>query len=166
MERILIIGCSGSGKSTLARALREKLGLPLVHLDQLWHRTGWTHVTREEFDAQLEVALNMDRWIIDGNFSRTIQQRLPKCDTIIYLDFSRWECLLGVFQRIIKNYGKVRPDMADVCPERFDWDFLKFVCNFNKNNRVRNYTWLASAKHAEKIVLKNRAEVKNFLKAL
>jgi len=162
----MIIGCSGSGKSTLARALKEKLGLPLVHLDQLWWQEGWTHVTREEFDRRLELALNMERWIMDGNFSRTIGQRLPKCDTIIYLDFSRWTCLWGVFQRILKNYGKVRPDMTDGCPERLDWDFIKFVWNFNKNNRVRNYTWLASAKHAKHIVLKSRKEVKAFLATL
>jgi len=162
----MIIGCSGSGKSTLARALKEKLGLPLVHLDQLWWQEGWTHVTREEFDRRLELALNMERWIMDGNFSRTIGQRLPKCDTIIYLDFSRWTCLWGVFQRILKNYGKVRPDMTDGCPERLDWDFIKFVWNFNKNNRVRNYTYLAQAKHAKHIVLKSRKEVKAFLATL
>lgn len=166
MERILIIGCSGSGKSTLARALKEKLGLPVVHLDQLWHRPGWKHITREEFDAQLEMATDMDRWIIDGNYRRTIPQRLPKCDTIIYLDFSRWECLLGVFQRVLTNYGKVRPDMADGCPERFDWEFIRFVWNFNRNNRVRNYTYLAQAKHAQQIVLKSRREVKAFLAEL
>jgi len=162
----MIIGCPGSGKSTLARQLREKLGLPLIHLDQLWHRAGWTHVTREEFDAQLELALDMERWIIDGNFSRTIDRRLSKCDTIIYLDFSRWECLLGVFQRILTNYGKVRPDMAEGCQERFDREFIKYVWNFNKNNRVRNYTYLAQAKHAKHIVLKNRREVRAFLDQL
>ena len=166
MERILIIGCSGSGKSTLARALKEKLGLPLIHLDQLWHRPGWTHITREEFDNQLTLALDMDRWIIDGNYNRTIPMRLPKCDTIIYLDFNRWECLWGVCQRVLKNYGKVRPDMADGCPERFDWDFIKFVWNFNQNNRVRNYTYLAQAKHAKHIVLKSRKEVRRFLAEL
>ena len=90
MERILIIGCSGSGKSTLARALKEKLGLPVVHLDQLWWKPGWKNVTVEEFDSRLAMALNMDRWIIDGNYSRTMEARLAKCDTIIYLDFSRW----------------------------------------------------------------------------
>ena len=163
MERILIIGCPGSGKSTLARALREKLGLPLVHLDQLWHRPGWTHVTREEFDAQLDMALNMDQWIIDGNFSRTMQQRLAKCDTVIYLDFNRWACLLGMCQRVIGSYGKVRPDMSAGCPERFDWEFVKFIWNFNKNNRARNYGYLAQAGHAERIVLKSRKEVKAFL---
>lgn len=166
MERIMIIGCPGSGKSRLALELREKLGIPVVHLDQLWHKQGWSHITREDFDSRLAMAMNMDRWIIDGNYSRTIPQRLAQCDTIIYLDYDRWECLLGVFQRIFQYRGKVRPDMADGCPERFDWEFIKFVWNFNKNNRVMNYTYLAQAKHAEQIVLKNRREVKAFLNGL
>lgn len=163
VERILIIGCSGSGKSTLARALGEKLGLPVVHLDQLWWTDGWKHVTREEFDSRLAMALNMEQWIIDGNYSRTIPMRLPRCDTIIYLDFNRWTCLWGIVQRMAGSYGKVRPDMGLGCPERFDPEFVKFIWNFNKNNRVRNYTWLAQTKHAKSIVLKNRKEVKAFL---
>lgn len=166
MERIMIIGCSGSGKSTLARALKEKLGLPVVHLDQLWWREGWQNVTREEFDSRLAMALNMDKWIIDGNYSRTVGQRLEKCDTIIYLDFERWECLLGMVQRILGSYGKVRPDMAAGCPERFDWEFVKWIWNYNAQNRVRNYTWIAGAKHAKTVVLKNRKEVKRFLEEL
>ena len=166
MERILIIGCSGSGKSALARVLKEKLGLPVVHLDQLWWKQGWQHATREEFDARLDLALNMDRWIMDGNYSRTIAQRLPKCDTIIYLDFDRWECLLGIFQRYFANRGKTRPDMGSGCTERLDWEHLKYVWNFNQNNRVRNYTYLAQAKHAKHIVLKSRKEVKAFLETI
>lgn len=166
MERILIIGCSGSGKSTLARALKEKLGLPVVHLDQLWWKPGWKNVTVEEFDSRLAMALNMDRWIIDGNYSRTMEVRLAKCDTIIYLDFSRWACLLGMCQRILSSRGKTRPDMSDGCPERFSWEFVRWIWNFNKNNRVQNYTYLAKARHAESIVLKNRREVKAFLESV
>lgn len=166
MERILIIGCPGSGKSTLALALREKLGLPVVHLDQLWHRPGWEHITREEFDAQLEMALNMDRWIIDGDYGRTMQQRLAKCDTVIYLDFSRWTCLRSVLLRTSRGLGKVRSDMAEGCRERFDWDFVKYIWNYNRENRVRNETYLAQARHAKRIVLKNRKEVNAFLETL
>ena len=166
MERILIIGCPGSGKTTLALTLKEKLGLPVVHLDQLWWQPGWNHVTREEFDSRLNMALNMDRWIIDGNYSRTIHQRLSKCDTIIYLDFDRWQCLLGLLKRYLTNRGKTRPDMGKGCPERLDRDHVKYIWNFNKNNRVRNYTYLAQAKHAKHIVLKNRKEVKAFLQQL
>ena len=116
MEKILIIGCSGSGKSTLAVALGEKLGLPVVHLDQLWWKEGWRNVTREEFDSRLAMAMNMDGWIIDGNYSRTMEMRLAKCDTVIYLDFNRWACLRGMCQRVFGNYGKVRPDMPQGCP--------------------------------------------------
>ena len=98
MERILIIGCSGSGKSRLARILGKELGLPVVHLDQLWWQADWQNVTVEEFDSRLAMALSMDRWIIDGNYSRTMEARLSRCDTVIYLDFSRCVCLLGMFQ--------------------------------------------------------------------
>lgn len=154
MERILIIGCSGSGKSTLAVALGEKLGLPVVHLDQLWWKEGWRNVTREEFDSRLAMAMNMDGWIIDGNYSRTMEMRLAKCDTVIYLDFNRWACLRGMCQRVFGNYGKVRPDMAQGCPERFDPSFVKWIWDYNKNNRVQNYMYLAKTKHAKAIVLK------------
>ncbi len=166
MERIIIIGCSGAGKSTLARQLREKLGLPLIHLDQLWWKENWKHVTREEFDSRLAMAVNMDQWIIDGDYSRTMEMRLERCDTIIYLDFNRWECLWGMLQRVLGSYGKVRPDMAKGCPERLDWPFIKYIWNYNDNNRVRNDTLIGKTKHAQAIVLKSRKEVRAFLDTL
>ena len=127
MERILIIGCSCSGKSTLARAMGEKLGLPVVHLDQLWWREGWENVSIEEFDRKLERVLTRDSWIMDGNYARTMDARIARCDSLIYLDFSRWACLWGMVQRVFRNYGKVRPDMSPGCPERFDWEFVKWI---------------------------------------
>ena len=43
---------------------------------------------------------------------------------------------------------------------------MKWIWDYNKNNRVRNYMYLAQAKHAKTIVLKNRKEVKAFLRNL
>lgn len=166
MERILIIGCGGAGKSTLARQLGEKLELPVVHLDKLFWKPGWVEESSEEFDRKLAIELEKTRWIMDGNFNRTMPQRLSKCDTIIYLDFSRWACFWGVVRRIITTYGTVRPDMGDGCPERFDLNFLRWVWNYNRDKRQRNYRLLNEATHAEKIVLKNHRMVKQFLKSL
>lgn len=166
MEKILIIGCSCSGKSTLARAMGERLGLPVVHLDQLWWREGWVNTTREEFDRQLKAILEEERWIIDGNYHRTMDMRIARCDGLIYLDFGRWTCLWGMLQRVIGSYGKVRPDMAPGCPERFDWEFVKWIWNYNRDNRVSNELCLAKAKHAKTVVLKNRKEVRAFLDSL
>lgn len=166
MERILIIGCGGAGKSTLARQLGEKTGLPVVHLDKLFWHPGWVASSRAEIDAKILAELEKPRWIMDGNYNRTLPERVKYCDTIIYLDFSRMACLLGVLKRVITTYGKVRPDMGEGCPERFDLDFLKWVWNFNAQNRESNYKLLNESEHAETIVLKNRRMVKRFFKSI
>ena len=166
MERIIIIGCGGAGKSTLARKLGEVLDLPVVHLDKLFWKPNWVEKSNEEFDALLAQELAKDRWIMDGNFNRTMPERMKRCDTIIYLDFSRFACLMGVLKRIITTYGTVRPDMGEGCPERIDLEFLKWVWNFNKNKRESYYKMLNEAENVETIVLKNRRAVKMFLKTL
>ena len=166
MERVMIIGCGGAGKSTLARKLGEKTGLPVVHLDKLFWRPGWVSISGEEYDVLHRAELAKDRWIIDGNFDRTIPERLARCDTVIYLDFPRIVCLLGVLKRILTTYGTVRPDMGEGCPERFDWEFLRWVWNFNKNKRERNYQLLSEVEGVNIIILKNRRQVERFLQNL
>ena len=164
MKRIMIIGCGGAGKSTLARQLGEKLDSPVVHLDKLFWRPGWEHISREEFDILHREALMGEKWIMDGNFDRTMAERIQCCDTVIYLDFSRFACLMGVAKRILTTYGTVRPDMGEGCPERIDREFLQWVWNFNKNKREKNNRLLNETDGIEKIVLKNRRAVKKFLK--
>lgn len=166
MKRVIIIGCGGSGKSTLARQMGEITGIPVVHLDKLFWKPNWVERTPEEFDPLVEQELAKDTWIMDGNFNRTMPLRIARCDTIIYLDFSRMACLMGVLKRVLTTYGTVRPDMGEGCPERIDWNFLKWVWNFNKNKRQRYYRLLKEATHAQAIVLKNRRSVKRFLKTL
>ena len=163
MERIIIIGCGGAGKSTLARKLGEKTGLPVVHLDKLFWKPGWESVSREEFDRLHRQELAKERWILDGNFDRTMLERLARCDTVIYLDFPRIICMLGVMKRILTTYGTVRPDMGEGCPERIDWEFLQWVWNFNKNKRAANYRRLAEVEEVNIIILKNRSQVERFL---
>ena len=166
MERIIIIGCGGAGKSTLARQLGEKLNLPVVHLDKLFWKPGWESVTQEEFDVLHAKELAKEKWIMDGNFNRTMSERLTRCDTVIYLDFPRITCLLGVVKRILTTYGTVRPDMGEGCPERLDWEFLQWVWNFNKNKRDANYRRLAEVEGVDIIILKNRRQVERYLRNL
>jgi adenylate kinase family enzyme len=162
----MIIGCGGSGKSTLAQQLGQKLGLPVIHLDKLFWTPGWVSIPKEEFDRVHADAVSKEKWIIDGNFDRTIPVRLKRCDTVIYLDFSRFACLMGVLKRVLTTHGKVRPDMGEGCPERIDLDFLKWVWNFNKNKRERNYRLLNETEGVRVIILKNRRMVKKFLSEL
>ena len=153
MERILIIGCGGSGKSTLARALAQRLGLPVCHLDQLYWKSGWENVSQEEFDDRLQTALALPQWIMDDNFERTVTTRIQRCDALIVLDYSRATCLFGVLHRWFGYLGKTRPDMPTGCPERIDAEFLRWIWHYPTNNRPRMLQAFQTAEQLEKRTL-------------
>ena len=92
--------------------------------------------------------------------------RMQYCDAVIWLDYSRFACMGGWFKRMLLNWGKVRPDMAPGCFERFEWEFAKFIWNFRKENREKYYRLFNESEGVETIVLKNRRMVKRFLKSL
>lgn len=165
-RRIMIIGCGGSGKSTLARQIGQLANLPVTHLDQLFWRQGWNHVTEEEFDVLLNEVIFKDQWIIDGNFNRTIEIRLQRCDTAILLDYSRWVCLFRVGKRILTNWGKTRPDMGEDCPEKLDFEFLKWIWTFNRQHRNQYYILLDQYRNKEIYILHKRSECKKLLEKL
>ena len=127
MQKVLVIGCPGAGKSTFARRLRDITGLPLYYLDRLWHKADRTHITREEFDRVLAEWLARPAWIIDGDYSRTLPQRLEACDTVFFLDFPLEVCLAGVENR----RGAQRPDMPWV-EEELDAEFLQYILDFGQ----------------------------------
>ncbi len=158
MKRIMIIGSPGSGKSTFARWLSEETGLPLVHLDRLFWRPGWVHCSREEFDSLLKAELEKECWIIDGNYSRTVSDRLKYADTVIFFRYSRWVCIWRVFKRYIQSRKKVRADMGEGCPERFDLDFMKYVWNFNKTELPETLKKLSGEHNAEIIEISSKKQ--------
>ena len=167
MERILIIGCPGSGKTTLSRELGEKLDLPVTHLDNIfWSPGNWVHLDNDAFDEALGKELQKQRWIIEGNFDRTLPWRLEFCDTVIWMDYSRWVCLWGWIKRMVFNWGKVRSDMAPGCVERWDWEFAAYIWNFRKNKSSKNEALFAGNTDKKVYRFKSRRATKRFLKTL
>lgn len=164
MERIILIGCGGSGKSTLAVRLGEVLGLPVHHLDSLFWRPGWEEVSREEFDAALQRLCEQGRWIIDGNYSRTLEVRLGACDTVIFLDLPTLSCLWGVIRRYWRYRGRSRPDMGSGCPERLNWEFLDWIWGYRRHRRPAIVERLREAEGTKRvIVLRSRAAIREFV---
>ena len=166
MERILIIGCGGSGKSTLSRQLGALTGLPVVHLDQIfWSPGHWVHLEREEFDRLLAVELEKPRWIMDGNYDRTLTVRLERADTVVYLDYTRFVCLRRWLKRVVTNWKKARPDMAPGCAEWFDPEFAGWIWNFNKAKREKYHALLAEQTDKNIYIFKKPRQLKKFLRA-
>lgn len=149
MEKILVIGCCGAGKTTFSKALAAKLGLPLVHLDALFWRDNWQSASKEEFDALLHAELVKPRWIIDGNYNRTLLWRMRHADTVIFLDYPRLSSLCGVIGRYFKNRGRARADVGGDCRESWICPFSNSYGTSIKN--TENITATFSAGRRERI---------------
>lgn len=136
MERVLIIGSPGAGKTTLATRLMRETGLPLVHLDQQYWRAGWIEPPEHEWLAKVETLIAQPRWIMDGNYGGSLPLRLTRADTVIDLDLPPWRCVSRIIRRIIGSWGRVRPDMAEGCPEQLNWEFLVYTARFKRDRRA------------------------------
>lgn len=135
MQRVMIIGCAGVGKSTLARKLAEQLQLPLYHLDRLFWRPGWQPTPRPEWVKLQQELVAGERWLIDGNYDSTLDVRLARADTVVFMDLPRWRSLWGVTKRFFQYRGRSRPDLDPGCPEKVDWEFYRWIWGFPKRDR-------------------------------
>lgn len=148
MKKVIIIGCPGAGKTTFAEKLRDKTGLPLYYLDAIWHKPDRTHISREDFDARLTEILAEDEWIIDGNYSRTIEMRLKECDTVFLFDLPTEVCMQGATERL----GKGRYDMPWIDTE-IDPEFIREIERFSIDSLPEIYNLLEKHGQNKKIVV-------------
>lgn len=165
MDRVLVVGCSGAGKSVFARRLSERTGLPVIHLDQEFWQPGWQPSARDSWRRRVEALAAHPRWIMDGQFGGTIGLRLSRADTVFFFDMPRWLCLLRVFRRTVRHFGRTRPDMTPGCPERLDREFLTYIWNFEREHRPRVIESLQGFP-GRIIVLRHPREVKAYLSSL
>ena len=161
MKRIIVIGCPGGGKSHFSRALHEKTGIPLIHLDMLYWNEDKTTVERSVFLDRLSRALDGERWIIDGNYISTMEMRLSACDTVFFLDYPTEICLNGVRER----HGTLRTDMPWIETED-DTEFIEYIKAFNERQRPEILSLLE--KHSDKkiTVFKNRDQANEYLEKM
>lgn len=167
MKRVLVIGSGGAGKSTFARRLGERLGLPVIHLDRAYWRAGWVEPPKDEWRRTVEGLCAGDSWVMDGNYSGTLDVRLEACDTVILLDLPRLVCLQRVVKRSLMYRGASRPDMGEGCHEQLNKDFLLFllwVWNYPRRSRQKVLERLGALSESKRIYrLRSSAEAEKFL---
>jgi adenylate kinase family enzyme len=135
MKRVAIVGPGGAGKTTFARRLGERTGLPVVHLDELYWRPGWVGTPDDEWRETVTRLAAADEWILDGNYSRTLDVRARAADTVLLFDYAPLGNLARALRRSLSNYGKEM--QAPGCPEHFDVEFLRWILNYRTRSRPR-----------------------------
>jgi len=154
MNKIIVIGCPGSGKTTLSNKLGEKLGIQVYHLDD------WQTLPKEDFINKQNELMEGDKWVIDGNFVKTIGNRIAKADTVVFLDLSKKIVCWRFLKRSFKDFNRERGESAGSYLKE-KWGVLRYIWNFP---RVEIYRIIEQCRQDKKIiVLHNPKEMKNLL---
>jgi len=107
VQRVSVVGVSGSGKSTFATALADRLAVPHLELDSVYHQAEWTHLEPDEFQAAIAPTLAEPAWVIDGNYSEVQPLVWARADTVIWLDLDRPIVMRKAGNRFSKPKWKV-----------------------------------------------------------
>jgi len=162
-KKIMIIGSGGSGKSTLAIKLGEILALPVIHLDKEFWKNDWIKVLKAEWYEKQKKLVSAQEWIVDGNYTGSLEVRLKAADTVIFLDFGRFTCMRSIIKR---RFSKNQAEINTGNPVKLNRSFVKWVWQFNSKTRPNIIEKLLEYKDIKIVILKNRKDMKKFIEEL
>lgn len=163
INRISIIGGSGTGKTTLTSNLGSELKLPIYHLDGVNYFSEWKERNKKQRDKMILDKIKEEKWIIDGTYRSTLQDRLKVSDLIIYLDYSTFAQIRGILTRYLKIGGKERKEIPG-CNEKFDLKFLIWVLHWRKTKRKDILKSIDKIDKSKLLIFKNRRQLNKWYK--
>lgn len=164
MDKVMVVGSSGSGKSTFSRQLSKILKIPVYHLDMYFWKPNWNMMDYDEQSKIHGQLIQKNKWIIDGNYSALIDERINAADTIVFIDLPRAVCFYRVFKRYLDNKGKTRIDMREGCNERLTFTFLKYIWRYPIDKKPKVLGKINKESHHKKVfILNSQKKIRNFL---
>jgi adenylate kinase family enzyme len=169
-NRVIVTGLAGAGKSTFSKALSAKTGLPLIHLDLHFWKPGWVEPSDEEWREKQRSLLAGEAWIADGNYHETLEFRLERADTVVFLDTPWWTCARRAFVRGLRRPpGTVMPDGCDDSAWRRlrdEWGIVWKVWRRRRSDRERELAIISQhGPHATLVMLRSKAAARELLEA-
>lgn len=163
--RVCILGPSNSGKSTLAQAIGRKQGLPVAHLDRLYHlpHTDWQPRPETEFLRLHDEAIRQDGWVMEGNYMRHLPERLERATGLILLDVAIAISLFRYFRRTLLE--RDRPGALDGQQDTVKWRMVHHIAALTPPKR-RAYEALYGRIALPKVRLATRREVTAFYRVM
>ena len=162
MKRILVIGCPGAGKTYFAKNLSNAIGIPVVHMDNLYWKKDRTSVSDEQLSKLLLPYLEKEKWIVDGNYHQTLEQRLKYATDVFFLKMSRDECIEGILERI----DQPRDDIPWVETKKDAVELISWTIDYEERTKADEEALLAKYAKIKVHIFNSREEVNKYLKSL
>jgi adenylate kinase family enzyme len=168
-RRVIVTGLAGSGKSTFALALAARTGLPVIHLDLHFWKPGWVAPSETEWREKQGVVLAGDAWIADGNYHETLDLRLERADTVVFLDMRWWLCTGRAFLRGFRMPSEL-PEGCDYSAWqrwRDEWRLAVRIWRKRRSEPQREHEIISQhGQYAALHVLRSKRAVQEFLDRL
>lgn len=100
-RRVLVAGTSASGKTTLARAIGERLNVPHIEIDALFHGPDWT--PRDTFRSEVDEFSSRPEWVTEWQYSSVRPLLAERADLMVWLDLSRTTVMRQVLRRTLRR---------------------------------------------------------------
>jgi adenylate kinase family enzyme len=170
-RRVVVTGLAGAGKSTFSQSLSAKTGLPLIHLDAHFWEPGWVEPSEDDWRERQRSLLAGDEWIADGNYHGTLDFRLERADTVVFLDTPWWVCAQRAFVRGVRR-RPVDFQLPGGCDEsafrrlRDEWSLAGRIWRVRRSDRERELRIVAQhGKYVALYILRSKRAARDFLSA-
>lgn len=168
-RRVIVTGLAGSGKSTFSLALAAKTGLPVVHLDLHFWKPGWVAPSAAEWRETQQGLLAGEAWIADGNYHETLDLRLGRADTVVFLDMPWWLCAGRAFLRGFRMPDELPKGCVYSARQRLcdEWRLAFRIWRRRRSEPEREREIISQlGQHVTLYVLRSRRAVEEFLDGL
>ncbi|MGE5377699.1 MAG: adenylate kinase [Bacteroidota bacterium] len=103
-ERVVVVGVTSSGKSTLAEKIASRFTMEFVELDALHWEPNWQEAPLEIFRARVERAIQVEKWVVAGNYHVVRDLIWPKAEAVIWLDYPLWTVFWQLTRRSFQRW--------------------------------------------------------------
>lgn len=162
MKRILVIGCPGAGKTYFSKRLKEIMGLPVVHMDNLYWNEDKTSISFDELNKKLLPYLQNEEWIVDGNYHDTLKLRLEYATDVFFLKMPREQCIEGILERI----DQPRDDIPWVETKKDAVELIEWTIDYEERTKADEEALLKEYPNVKVHIIKNRDDADKYLEKL
>lgn len=158
----------------MAREVAQRLDIPHIELDAIFHQADWTQLPDDEFVRRVAEATRGDSWVVDGNYGivTRIGPVWERADTVIWVDPHDRVVMAQVIMRTLRR-TLGREDLWNGNRESFRnvfrLDPQRSIIAWAWTTRARNRQKYTSAStdptyaHLRFVRLRSRKEVRAFL---